>query len=39
MDGSLAVPVKSPEANVIEFNTTAGKTYTFETRGRYPYIP
>jgi len=39
MDGSLAVPVKSPEANVIEFNTTAGKTYTFETWGRFPYIP
>jgi alpha-L-fucosidase 2 len=27
--GSLAVPVKSPEANVIEFDTTAGQTYTF----------
>ncbi len=29
MEGALASSVKSPEANVIEFNTTAGTTYTF----------
>jgi hypothetical protein len=29
MEGLLPSSVKSPEANVIEFNTTAGKNYTF----------